>query len=329
MKYLPGWALLVVGGLLSQAASSLVVVGGKQPLEASVVAIVLGICVRNLLGLHDSLRKGVATSDKLLVLGVVLLGAGLDFSRFLEHGLSLITVIMLSMACGFFIILIMGRACSLSPNLSLLLATGTTICGTSAIAITAPLIKAKDEETSYAVATVAFFGLLAIFLYPVLGRAFSAGDFQFGVFAGTAIHSTPQVVGAGYLYSELAGQTATTVKLLRNCFMAPLAMAIAYWHSRGQLKKSADVNVAPAFPWFLFGYILMAACASQGFFTAHGVQSFQECGKFLVLLGMVGVGLNTRLATFAQVGSKPLIVGLLASGVLAILSALFIALLLA
>lgn len=326
--YLPGWALLILCGLGSNSLSSLIVLGGKHPLESSVVAIAIGIAIRNTLGLTDRLRKGVNSADKLLVLGIVLLGSGLDFSRFLSHGIQLVGVIMLSMLCSFFLIVLLGRISKLSSNLALLLATGTTICGTSAIAVTAPLIKAKDEETSYAVATIALFGLLAIFVYPLLGRYFSADEFKFGVFAGVAIHSTPQVVGAGYLFSELAGQTATTVKLLRNCFMAPLAMGIAAWQARQNSQSANSVTISAAFPWFLFGYIFMAIFASQGFFTPRGVQFFQESGKFLVLLGMVGVGLNTRLSTFTQVGIKPLLVGLLAAVILAVLCVVFISLLL-
>ena len=100
------------------------------------------------------------------------------------------------------------------------------------LAVTSPIIEAKEEETSYAIGTIALWGLIALIFYPKVGQLLSVTDINFGIFAGTAIHSTPQVVGAGFMYSDLAGKTATAVKLVRNIFIVPVAFLLAFLHSR-------------------------------------------------------------------------------------------------
>ena len=328
---LPGWLLLVAVALASQYLSELIVVGGKHPLEASALAVVFGILIRNAVGLFKVLQPGVATAEKLLILGIVLMGAGFDYNVVQQQGWQILTIILGTMAVAFVLILGLGRMFQLPSGLSLLLSVGTTICGTSAIAITAPLIKAKEEETSYAVGTVALWGLVAILLYPKVGQMLGLSDLTFGVFAGTAIHSTPQVVGAGYIYSEAAGNTATAIKLVRNCFMAPLAILIALWFARQTSKVgtgAVKVDWKRAFPWFLFGYFLRAFFNTRGYFTKAGIAAFSETGKFFILLGMVGVGLSTQLSAFKSVGFKPLLVGLIGAIVLAAISAAMIFILL-
>ena len=324
MKLIPGWVLLLLVGLISSYLSEFVVVGGKHPLEASAVAIVLGILLCNFVSLPKFFDAGIKAAEKLLVVGIVLLGAALNVSNITAQGLPLLRVIVGTMSSGFLLIFFLGRWFLLSESLALLLAVGTAICGTSAIAITAPLIKAQDEETSYAVATVALWGLVAILVYPLLARMLQVPDFIFGVFAGTAIHSTPQVVGAGYIYSDFAGQTATAVKLVRNCFMAPLAIVVALLYRRKGEGAVSNINFAKAFPWFVFGYFLFARCSTKGYFTKEGVDAFSAAGKFLILLGMAGIGFNTSIASFRNVGFRPLIVSGFGTALLAVVGAAMI-----
>ena len=326
MENVPGWGLLIALSLISMYLSETVVMGGKHPLEASAVAVVLGILLSNLGRLPLACKAGVATSEKLLIFGIVLMGAGLNLATITKEGLPLLAVIVITMVLGFFLIVGLGRAFGLPAGLSMLLGVGTTICGTSAIAVTAPLIKAKQEEISYAIGTVALWGLVAILLYPLIGQMLHVSDTHFGIFAGVAIHSTPQVIGAGYIFSDLAGQTATAVKLVRNCFMAPVAIVIALWYAKqnsgGAVSK---VNIARAFPWFLFGYFLMAFLNTRELLSPAAVTNCTEGGKFLILVGMAGVGLNTQFGAFKEVGLKPLVVGLIGSLIVAAVSAFLIA----
>ena len=313
--------------LIAMQGSKLIVVSGKHPVEAALIAIILGILVRNTTGCSKSLMPGIKAFEKPLVVGIVLIGATLNYKNLLSQGLSILSVVLITMLVGFVLLLILARFFKLSEKLGLLLAVGTTICGGTAIAVTAPLIKAKEEETSYAIATIALCGLLALILYPIIGRILTIDEFQFGIFAGTAIHSTPQVVGAGFSYSDLAGNTATTVKLVRNCFLAPVALLVALWYSHKSVKQDSNANlknVLKAFPWFLFGFFIMSWLNTSGYFSTEAVAIFKNSGKFFILIGMAGIGLNTQFRTLFDVGLKPFILGLLGSLIVAGVSAVLI-----
>jgi len=318
---IPGWILMSAVGVVSMFLSNLIVAGGKHPLEATAIAVVLGILARNLGLVPRLFHAGIKSFEKLLIWGVVLIGATLNFKDLRSQGAQMLSIILVTMAVSYFVIYALGRLFRLPPTLSTLLSVGTTICGGSAIAITAPLIKAKEEETSYAIGTITLWGLVAILLYPKIAQAMGVGDIAFGVFAGTAIHATPQVVGAGFIFSDLAGKTATAVKLVRNCFMAPLAFLIAAWFTRARMeeakKEKKRVNWAKAFPWFLFGYFIMAGLNTAGYFSKAGVDGLTWLGRFLIIISMAGIGLNTVFKAFKSVGLKPLIVGLIGALVVA------------
>lgn len=318
-------------GFVASFLSKIVVIGGKNPVEAAALAVILGIILRNTGFVPAVFHPGIRAFEKILIAGIVLIGSSLNFRDFGSQSAQILSIILVTMTISFFVIYFLGKLFGLPRSLAMLLSVGTTICGGSAIAITAPLIKAKEEETCYAIGTIALWGLVAILFYPKIAQLLSVTDINFGIFAGTAIHSTPQVVGAGFIFSEIAGKTATAVKLIRNCFMAPLAFLIALWHTRqtlaGQNRKGIHIEVARAFPWFLFGYFLMAGLNTQGYFSEAGIRALTSAGKFLVLLGLSGIGLNTVFLSFKVVGLKPLIVGLFGAVVVAICSIAMITLL--
>lgn len=330
--HLPGWALMFAVAIVSIALSNAVTAGGKHPLEATALAVIIGILARNGGLVPPVFHSGIRTFEKLLAVGIVLIGATLDFRDLKTQGPRMLLVILMTMTVSYVVIYALGRMFRLPPVLSTLLSVGTTICGGTAIAITAPLIKAKEEETCYAVGTITLWGLAAILLYPKLAQALGVGDAAFGVFAGTAIHSTPQVIGAGFIFSDLAGKTATAVKLVRNCFMAPLAFGIAMWTTRtsaaGAGRKWRWGNAAKAFPWFLIGYFLLAGLNTAGTFTAAQVDGLTRLGRFLITVSMAGIGLNTVFRSFKNIGWKPLIVGLLGAITVAAVSISMIALVL-
>jgi len=329
---LPGWGAMAVLACFAMLVSSLagkplmVVLNAKRnPIETMVVAIIMGVGLRNLRLIPKFLDAGIKAFEKPLIWGVILYGAGLNFSKLADQAPKIFVTVIATMAIGFFVIYFVGRAFKLPEKLTMLLGVGTTICGGSAIAITAPLIEAEERDTSYAITTIALWGLLAIIVYPLAAQAVaSATDAGFGVFAGTAIHSTPQVVGAGFIYSEAAGRMATAVKLVRNCFMVPLALVVAVWYTRQRSMDSAKegkkLNWVKAFPWFLFGFFLMAILGSKGFFTETGIRTFKTWAKFLILMGMAGIGMNTRLDSFKGIGIKPFVVGLIGSMTVALVS---------
>lgn len=321
VSYLPGWGLMFLMGLSATYLSKIVVVSGKYPIEAAIIAIISGIIIRNVGLVPKFCFSGIKAFEKVLIAGIVLIGASLNFKSIGSQGLNMLVIVLATMVISFFTIYYLGRLFKLPKTLATLLSVGTTICGGSAIAVTSPLIRAKEEETSYAISVIALWGLFAMIFYPKFAQLLGATDIQFGVFSGVAIHSTPQVVGAGFIFSELAGKTATAVKLVRNCFMAPLAFLITVWYTRNALaskkREGVHVNIMKAFPWFLFGYFVMAGFNTMGYFSVKGIEIFSSVGKFLILFGLAGIGLNTVFRSFKKIGAKPLIVGFLGAVVVA------------
>ncbi len=319
LTFLPGWGLMVVLSLAAMGVSKLVVIGGKEPIEASALVIIFGIILRNAWGLPARCAPGVKAAEKLLVLGIVAMGFGLNYHKILSQGTHILVIILVTMAVGLIAIYGLSWLAKLPEKLGILLAVGTCICGGTAIALVAPLIKAKEEETSYSVAVIALFGVAAVLLYPFIAQQLDVTSQDFGIFAGTAIHSTPQVVGAGYIHSEEAGKIATAVKLVRNCFMAPLALLIALWFASrtASAGRGSAAQFARAFPWFLFAYFITSWIGTQGYVNDEFKKYADVAGRFLILLGMAGVGLNTDLSSLKKVGLKPLGIGLLGAIIVA------------
>jgi hypothetical protein len=154
-EFLPGWLLMLVIGVLATLLSKLIVLGGKNPIEAAVIAILLGILIRNTGLLPGLFLPGIKAFEKILILGIVLIGASLNFKNIGSQGVNMLIIILVTMTISFFVIYYLAKIFHLPRGLAVLLSVGTTICGGSAIAVTAPLIKAKEEETSYAIGTIA------------------------------------------------------------------------------------------------------------------------------------------------------------------------------
>lgn len=307
--------------------SKMFTMGGKEPLEPAVVAIVIGMLLRARNIVPEVCSPGVKKSEHMLALGIVLMGAELHFARLMEQGPSILTVIIVTMVAGMAAIYGFSLLLRLPRALALLLSVGTTICGGTAIAIIAPILRAPEDETSYAIGTISLWGLAAILVYPLIAHELGVSDVTFGVFAGTAIHSTPQVVGAGYIFSEVAGHTATAVKLVRNCFIAPVVLAIALSEAPrlAATGQATAPSLAKTFPWFLFGFFALAGMNSAGLIPPEWASAMGRAGKPFMLIGMAGVGLNTNLKSFRVIGMRPLVVGLVGSAIVALVSSAMIA----
>ena len=231
---LPGLGLAALlafaGVLLSDVfATHVLRIEGKSPLSPILFAVVLGLLVRNTLDLPGVYQPGLKWCTKsLLRFGIVLLGLGLSLAAVAQLGLIGLPIIAGCIATALVAVTLINRGLNLPRRLGTLIAIGTSICGVTAIVATAPVIDAEEDETSYAVACITIFGLLALFTYPFLAHWLFDGDPQrAGLFLGTAIHDTAQVAGAGAMYRDQYGsqdamQAAVTVKLVRNLSMSLL-----------------------------------------------------------------------------------------------------------
>ncbi len=320
-----GWIIMAVVAYISMWINRLVVVKGTHPFEAIAVGVVLGALARNIGLIPSRWEPYLKKFETPLLWGVVLLGAGFTAEIARAEPLSLV-VIFVTMGIGFWFIYFLARKIGLPEKLSALLSVGTTICGGSAIAITAPLIKAKEEETSYAVSTIVIAAFILLMTLPFLGRVMHLSQTAFGVWAGTSVHNTPQTIGTGYIYGDKAGQVATMVKLTRNMFMILVALLVSLWFGTKEAsgKSLGKKAIFKAFPWFLFGYIGMAVLKLLGFFTPQGIHWFLKSGKFLILMGMVGIGFGTDFRHIKKLGIRPLMVGIIGAVVVTLISLLMV-----
>jgi uncharacterized integral membrane protein (TIGR00698 family) len=317
--------------------------GGSSPVSGVPVAILLGLLLRNTLPLPAALTPGLKFSvTTLLRLGIVLVGIRLSAFDVARLGIAGLPVVLAAIATGLVFVTWFNRRLGLPPRLGTLIAAGTSICGVTAIVSTAPAIEADEREVAYAVANVVAFGLFGMLAYPYLAHAVLARSETVGLFLGTAVHDTSQVVGAALTYrqmyaDEVVLQVATVTKLTRNLFLAAVIPLLTWMHLRsmhgtgaGRRKASWSTLV----PLFVVGFVAMAIVRTIGDATlqstgaAYGVWDQASwvrltnsigdfwAGRLLLGTAMAAVGLNTSFKVFKGVGAKPFVVGL--AGALAV-----------
>jgi uncharacterized integral membrane protein (TIGR00698 family) len=320
---LPGIGLTVVIGLIAHS------LGKDYPLiGGAVIAIVLGILIRQFLGVPEVFSPGISyTLKKLLKLAIILLGFSFSFAEILGLGLNTVIIVLVAVILGIGLTYFIGRLFKLKGNIPLLISLGTGICGATAIATTGPILKAKDEDIVYAVNTIFAFNILAVLAYPVIGHMLSMPDSQFGAWAGTAIHDTSSVVAAGYSYSTEAGDASVVVKLIRTLMLVPVAVLLGIYVSIKNKTAGPDqkkVKLSKVFPFFILFFAGAAALNTIFTFPATFVEPTAWVAKFVILMVMASVGLGTDIKKINSVGVRPLIVGLISSIIMGSVSLLLI-----
>jgi uncharacterized integral membrane protein (TIGR00698 family) len=249
------------------------------------------------------------TAKKILQGAIILIGFEMNLFTIFKVGRQSLFVMIFTLSIAFITAWLVGKALKLQGNLGTLIGVGTAICGGSAIAATAPVIKASDKEVAYSISTIFFFNIAAVFIFPFIGHLLGMGNTGFGMWAGTAINDTSSVVAAGYSYSNAAGNFATIVKLTRTLMIIPVTLFLAIYTSR---KKEAQQNFSftKIFPWFVLGFVIASIINTTAIFP-HEIMSFLSLsGKFLIVVAMTAIGLNTHIKEFISHGIKPILLGL-------------------
>jgi len=279
------------------------VVGGP------VLGITMGILTTSVWKLPSSSRKGIKfTSKYILQLAVVLLGFDMNAASVLRVGQQSLLVILLTLSAAFLTAFFIGRLLQINKQLATLIGVGTAICGGSAIAAASSAINAKDEDISYSISTIFLFNVIAVFLFPLIGHLLHLSDTGFGMWAGTAINDTSSVVAAGFSFSNAAGNFATVVKLTRSLMIVPVTMALAYLTSRTS-RGQQNFSFAKVFPWFVLGFLTAAVLNSTGWIPNSISGTLAQTGKFLIIMAMAAIGLNTSVQAFIKAGPKALLLG--------------------
>ncbi|WP_432354179.1 YeiH family protein [Sporosarcina sp. A2] len=334
------YAADVIGKLI--VALNLLPEGSASPVSGIFVAIIIGIIIRNTVGLHIVFMEGVAYSVKYaLRAGIILLGLRLSLTEALKLGAWGLPLIIACISSGLLVTLYFTKKMNQSNRLGTLIACGTGICGVTAIMAVSPVVKAKDDEISYAVANITIFGLVGMLLYPYLANIFFAGDpIKIGLFLGTAIHDTAQVTGSALIYSQMYDMqkvvdVATVTKLTRNLFIIAVIPLISYFFFKGAGSKEDGTEYSipkwyKLIPVFVIGFLALALVrtigdwtvaksgSAFGFLTLSTWEGFYNSwssfgSKYMLGLAMAGVGLSTNFKVFKGLGIKPFYIGLIAA----------------
>ncbi|NCB41027.1 MAG: YeiH family putative sulfate export transporter [Clostridia bacterium] len=269
--------------------------------------------------LSMKLEDGVkCTSKKILQYAIILLGFGMNLFNIIKVGGQSLFIMLFTFSSVFLVGFFVGKALKMEGKMATLITVGTSICGGSAIAATAPVIKAKDEDVAHAISTIFLFNVIAVFIFPALGHAFDMSDIGFGMWAGTAINDTSSVVAAATAWSNHAGNNtalefATIVKLTRTLMIVPITLVLAVYTARKAQKgqnaeECTKFCFTKVFPWFVVGFV--ATAIVNTFFGVPTVsKSLVTIGKFMIVMAMTAIGLHTNLKKLITNGLKPIGLG--------------------
>jgi uncharacterized integral membrane protein (TIGR00698 family) len=304
-------------------------------------AVLIGALWRNTLGVTTRLESGLEwLATIVLRFGIALVGLRLTVTTVGTVGLYALPIVVVCIAAALLCARFIARRFGLSATLGRLIAVGTAVCGCTAVMAVGPIIHARKEEMGYAVGCVVLFGLIAMLSYPWIAHAWLGSvPIASGIFLGTAIHDTSQVMGAGLIYSQqfdspLALASATTAKLLRNLSMVALIPWFAYEAAstagpteRGPLADISVFRLVPAFVWCFLGFVVLRTIGDVSLSHGPGTELWSSfvansagVSEFCLVAGMAAVGLGIRFESFRGIGWRPLAAALLVALMVGVVS---------
>lgn len=292
------------------------VIGG--PVFAILIGMILAPVIKKYTGLSSGIRF---TSKKILQYAVILLGFGMNLEVVFETGKQSLPIIVCTIGTSLIIAYVLHRVMKIPGNISTLVGVGSSICGGSAIAATAPVIKADDEEVAQAISVIFFFNVLAALIFPALGGVlgFSADSGEaFGIFAGTAVNDTSSVTAAASTWDSiynLGHQTldkAVTVKLTRTLAIIPITVVLAMIQARKPSDNGERVKLRKSFPFFIIYFIIASLITTVAMASGVSAEFFvplKDLSKFFIVMAMGAIGFHTDIVKLVKTGGKPLAMG--------------------
>lgn len=254
------------------------------------------------------LRPGLdLASGPLLQLSVVLLGARISLGEVLAVGARSLPVMLGTLGVCLLLAAVAGRLLGVSRDLRTLIGVGTGICGASAIAAVTPAIRPRNDDVAYAMSTIFLFNIVAVLCLPQLGHLLGLGQEAFGLLAGTAVNDTSSVVAAAGAYGPEAVRHAVVVKLARSLMIIPVVLVLSIRHRGPRMHRARLV------PWFLLGFLAVAALNTAGHIPAHLGEALHHVALLCVAVAMAAIGLRTDVTGLRRAGIRPLLLGLLLS----------------
>lgn len=294
------------------------IIGG--PVFAIIIGMVLALFVKN----KTSFEPGVKfTSKKILQYAVVLLGFGMNLEVVMQTGRQSLPIIICTISTSLIIAYIMHRVMRIPTKISTLIGVGSSICGGSAIAATAPVIDAEEEEVAQAISVIFLFNVIAALIFPMLGTGLgfstTSGE-AFGIFAGTAVNDTSSVTAAASTWDSmyhLGSQTldkAVTVKLTRTLAIIPITLVLAFMRARKAEHESGEnVSLKKVFPFFILFFIGASLITTVAVSMGVPITMFnplKELSKFFIVMAMAAIGFNTDIVKLVKSGGRPILLGM-------------------
>ena len=288
----------------------------------AVIAIIAGMIVTMFWNDKGKAEAGIKWTSKIILqTAVVLLGFGMNLGVIFQTGKQSLPIIICTITTSLIIAWILKKVLKVPANTSILVGVGSSICGGSAIAATAPVIDADDDEIAQSIAVIFFFNVLAAIFFPILGQAIGFdtlhGD-AFGIFAGTAINDTSSVTAAASTWDSmwnLGSETlnkAVTVKLTRTLAIIPITLGLSLIRTKKsakEVKQTTKFSLKRAFPMFIFYFVIAAIITTICVHMGVDFQPIKELSKFMIIMAMAAIGLNSNVIQLIKTGGKPIIVG--------------------
>ena len=310
-SFLPGISIAILISLVAWTLGVLFpIIGG--PVIGLFIGLLLGIVVTD----SEKLKTGVQfTSKKVLQYAVILLGFGLNLSQVFQVGLTSLPIILATIATALVTAYFIQKLFKLDSEITTLVGVGSSICGGSAIAATAPVIKAKDESIATAISVIFFFNILAALIFPHLGSWLGLSNQGFAIFAGTAVNDTSSVTATASSWDSLHGtsilEQATIVKLTRTLAIIPITLGLSIWQSKKEDRKESFslIKAVPNFIiWFLVASLITTVTTSLGA-SATVFAPLKNLSKFMIIMAMTAIGYQTNLKKLITKGGSALLVG--------------------
>ncbi|MGA9275966.1 YeiH family protein [Ilumatobacter sp.] len=313
MALAPGLALVAVC-----VAAAFTVTAFAPTVSPLVAAVAIGAVLTNVGLIPEATRPGLRFAAKrLLRVGVVLLGFHLAIGEVVELGGPGLLVVAAVVTATFFGTQRLGRMLGVSPSMSLLVATGFSICGASAIAAVEGVADADDEEVAFSIGLVTLCGSLAIVVLPLLAGPLGLAGEQFGMFVGASVHDVAQVVATASTQGPEAVDSAVLVKLTRVVLLAPLVAGVTL----ARRRRTIDVTTShdsmngrpgrrpPILPLFVVGFLAAIAIRSTGVLGAGTLNTLDHIEKVTLAAALVGLGSGVQVAKLRKLGARPLVLG--------------------
>ncbi|HES3221322.1 YeiH family protein [Streptococcus pyogenes] len=314
LRKLPGLLLCLLLALPAWCLGRLFPIIG-----APVFAILLGMLLALFYHHRDKTKEGISfTSKYILQTAVVLLGFGLNLTQVMAVGMQSLPIIISTIATALLVAYGLQKWLRLDVNTATLVGVGSSICGGSAIAATAPVIKAKDDEVAKAISVIFLFNMLAALLFPSLGQLLGLSNEGFAIFAGTAVNDTSSVTATATAWDALHHSNtldgATIVKLTRTLVILPITLGLSLYRA----KKEHDIvieenfSLRKSFPRFILFFLLASLITTL--MTSLGVSAdsfhyLKTLSKFFIVMAMAAIGLNTNLVKLIKTGGQAILLG--------------------